>query len=90
MRILIIGGTGLLGGKLVEQAMGKFDVHSTYHGHIVKRPDFHRLDIANHKEAKSLIEELEPGAVVILRRIIKSTSARRKWTGLRQLISTLR
>jgi len=64
MRLLVIGGTGLLGNKLVEQAHERFEVHATYHSSIVKRPNFHKLDVTNRKAVRTLIDELAPGAVV--------------------------
>jgi dTDP-4-dehydrorhamnose reductase len=64
MRILIIGGTGLVGSRLVEQARGRFEVHATCHGHPVRRARFHKLEATDHRAARSLIEELSPGAVV--------------------------
>ncbi len=64
MKILVIGGTGLVGNKIVEQARGKFDVHATYHGQLVKKSKFHKLEVTDHRAVSKLIEELSPGAVI--------------------------
>ncbi len=64
MRILVVGGTGLVGNRLVELASGKFDVHATYHSHSIRKPNFHKLEVTDHRAVRKLIEELSPGAVV--------------------------
>ena len=64
MRILVVGGTGLVGNKLVELGRGKFDVHATYHSHPVRKPNFHKLEVTDRGAARRLIDELSPGAVV--------------------------
>ncbi|MFH1470915.1 MAG: dTDP-4-dehydrorhamnose reductase [Candidatus Micrarchaeota archaeon] len=64
MRILVIGGTGLVGNKVVEQARGKFDVHATYRAHPVRSAGFHKLEATDSRAVKRLIEELSPGAVI--------------------------
>jgi dTDP-4-dehydrorhamnose reductase len=63
--ILIIGGLGLLGNKLVEAARAKFDVDFTYNnGTPWHAEDGHKLDVTNLSAAKKLVHDLAPEAVI--------------------------
>ncbi|MFH1447922.1 MAG: dTDP-4-dehydrorhamnose reductase [Candidatus Micrarchaeota archaeon] len=64
MKVLIIGGTGLLGNNLLELAKGKFEVSATYRNHAIRGPDSYKLEVTDADAVKKLIDELEPGAVV--------------------------
>jgi len=65
-KILVIGGTGLLGLKLVERACGKYEIYSTYHKHEIKNMPCKTfsLDKRNAKETLSLITRIRPDLVV--------------------------
>ncbi len=64
MKLLVIGGTGLLGNKLIELAEGRFEIYSTYHTHEIDSPDSYKLDVTDHNATREIIEEINPGAVV--------------------------
>jgi len=63
--LLIIGGLGLLGNRLVQKAKGKFDVAFTYRsGEPWHDAKGHQLDITDFQATNFLIKELQPDAVI--------------------------
>src|SRR3989338_11050501 len=63
--ILVIGGLGLLGNRIVQKARGKFSVDYTYHtGTSWHSEPGHELDVTDFEAAKNLITELKPDAVI--------------------------
>jgi len=65
-KILIIGGTGLLGFRLTQRACDKHEVFSTYHAHKImsKACGMFPLDVKNYRETLSLITRIRPNVVV--------------------------
>lgn len=67
LRVLITGGTGLLGRSLLETAPAGWDVHATFH---VNPPpaewqrSFHPLDLLDAAAAERLMRQLQPEAVI--------------------------
>jgi len=62
MRILITGGSGLLGGKLLHTLNRKYDVIGTYLNN--ERRDCIKLDITNANEVNLCINELSPKLII--------------------------
>jgi dTDP-4-dehydrorhamnose reductase len=65
-RLLIIGGSGLLGFKCIEEAAKDFDVFATYNarGMESEHCEFWRLDKTNRDEVLSHTERIEPDVVI--------------------------
>jgi dTDP-4-dehydrorhamnose reductase len=67
MKILIIGGSGLLGNKLVEilNNSNDYEVYATYNTRIIKKQHYYYLDITNENEIKKLFDEINPHITVL-------------------------
>jgi dTDP-4-dehydrorhamnose reductase len=67
MKILIIGGSGLLGNKLVEilNNSNDYDVYATYKTRIIKKQQYYYLDITKENEVKKLFDEINPHITVL-------------------------
>jgi dTDP-4-dehydrorhamnose reductase len=66
MKILITGGSGLLGSKIAKYAKEKFEVIATYLTHPISAQGFkaERLDIRSSRQTTNLIEKYNPDVVV--------------------------
>lgn len=66
--LLITGGTGLLGGHLVERAMSGWDVYSTFFRSVPPAGTTFakaaRLDVKNGKEVQALFSEISPSVII--------------------------
>ena len=64
-RILVIGGTGLVGNALVRRwtACGAVVAAATYHAH--PSPDFRRLDMQDEAAVKAALAETKPDLVAV-------------------------
>jgi dTDP-4-dehydrorhamnose reductase len=65
--LLVIGGLGLLGNRIVEKAKGKFSVSYTYHNGDTWHPAEiagHKLDVTDLPASRKLINETKPDAVI--------------------------
>ena len=67
MKVLIIGGSGLLGSNLSFYLSNKFDVLSTYNKHKfeTKKFKFTKLNIENYTEIKNVRKTKVIGQVTI-------------------------
>ena len=67
-RILITGGSGLLGQYINLTAVNKFAIHTTYKNNIGNCKKFHnsKLDILKEVELKKIFEEFQPNTVIHL------------------------
>lgn len=65
-RILITGGSGLLGSNLVRALSGAFDVYATYHSRPTVMPEgkFLPLDIRDEKMVLSVFQTTSPRLVI--------------------------
>jgi len=65
-RILITGGSGLLGSNLVRRLGSAFDVYATYYSHPAFMPDgrFVPLDIRDEKMVRSVFQTVRPRLVI--------------------------
>lgn len=65
-RVLITGGSGFLGGYLVQLATKDFEVYATYHKNPVgfEEVQWRQLDLRNALEVKNLLGEIRPEAII--------------------------
>lgn len=64
MRLLVIGGSGLVGSNIVDAATGAgVKVTSTYHSSKTDRTDT-ALDKTDYEETAAVVEEFEPDAII--------------------------
>ncbi len=64
-KLLVVGGTGLLGMKLVEKASKDYEVQATYLSHKLSMPcEMFPLDIQNSKSVMSLVKRIKPDVVI--------------------------
>lgn len=66
-KIMIIGGSGLLGGHLIHRARGDFEVVATYLGHPIELPGCTSLqmDITDTKGTEKTILSEKPDVVIL-------------------------
>jgi dTDP-4-dehydrorhamnose reductase len=74
-KILITGGSGLLGSTLIRTASDDFDIHATYHTTMlvpdVENCTFHYLEVRNKKMVDDLVLKVNPD--IIIHTIAKSS-----------------
>jgi dTDP-4-dehydrorhamnose reductase len=65
-KLLVIGGSGYLGRRIVAQAQGEWEVVSTFHSHPVRDPGvvWHALDIQREGEVVALVEQVGPTVII--------------------------
>ena len=63
-RLLIIGASGLLGGKLYESCSSDYEVHGIYNAHKPEFKNMHQLDVVKRDSVFKLFEEVKPDLVV--------------------------
>ncbi len=63
-KLLVIGGTGLLGSKILELAKGRFEAYGTYNEHEPKDIKMHKLDACNRDAVFKLIDKIKPDCVI--------------------------
>ena len=64
-RLLITGGSGLLGSNIAKLATSKFDVHATYNENEVNMKNVHFFGIdLTRKEQLAKIEKIKPDFII--------------------------
>lgn len=63
-KILIIGGSGLLGSSMVEVYSRNYQVFSTYNEHQITSQNAYKLDVTQKSETTRLLEKLKPDFVI--------------------------
>jgi len=65
-KILILGGSGLIGNKIIDAAKQKYEVHATFNNREVKNSNcsFSKLDITEDEQVNKLLSEIKPDVVV--------------------------
>ncbi|HQU83940.1 MAG TPA: SDR family oxidoreductase [Pyrinomonadaceae bacterium] len=80
MKILILGGKGMLGHKLVQQLKDKFDVFVTVRNSLTELEKFgfyelpnvfEKIDILDQESIRKIIEEIKPEVIINCVGIIK-------------------
>lgn len=80
MKVLVMGGTGMLGHKLVQQLSPQFEVYTTIRprfDEVVRFKIFDRdrtvdqIDLADENQIKSAIDKIRPDAVIDAAGVIK-------------------
>jgi dTDP-4-dehydrorhamnose reductase len=66
-KLMIIGGSGLLGGHLAQFAKGEYEVVGTYHNHIFELPKIRALqmDITDSQKTMDIIGREKPDYIVL-------------------------
>jgi len=86
MKVLVIGGGGMLGHKLVQSFRGKFDLYTTLRSELSKYENlkiyeagktFPNVDIDDHKSLEIILECLKPEVVINAVGIIKQIPSSR-------------
>lgn len=65
-RVMVIGGSGLLGSKVLKESIKEFDTIGTYNSHpfSMKDVDVKQLDIREYKEAEIIMDQ-NPDCIVL-------------------------
>ncbi len=65
-RILITGGSGLLGSNIARAAAGSFEVYATYHTHVSQIPGCHfmQMNITDKPQVLSVFDRVKPHLVI--------------------------
>src|SRR5215831_10358977 len=80
MKVLVTGGTGMLGHKLVQRLSSKFDVFATVRGTFDQIERFQifdrdrtieRVDLSNESDIRRSIEIVKPNVVVNAAGVVK-------------------
>ena len=65
MKILVIGGSGLLGHKLVDfLKKNNIQVYATYYNNIIEKPNYFNLNITKKNECKKLLNKINPDVII--------------------------
>ena len=66
MRIVITGGSGMLGHRLMRRAASRHDVWGTFHTHPVKIAgcSMMPLDVTKEAEVRARLNEIQPDVVL--------------------------
>jgi len=65
-KIIITGGTGLVGSSIVKTAKEDHNVLATWHSNTIKSKDIlsERIDITNAEDCQNLVERYNPDCVI--------------------------
>ena len=64
MKMLIVGGSGMIGTKIYDHFCKKNDVEMTYLTHKISFGKSHQLDILQKEDAINLIQKINPDVLV--------------------------
>jgi dTDP-4-dehydrorhamnose reductase len=66
MRLLVIGGGGQLGTKIVEQARDRFEVYATYltRKPLLNQSNMFQIDKTNREEVSTILRKIKPQIVI--------------------------
>ncbi|GAG19791.1 unnamed protein product, partial [marine sediment metagenome] len=63
-KVLVLGGSGMLGSKAFEVLQGRFDTYATFRNNSnVPEPSFH-VDVMDFDRVKEVLEWVKPDVVV--------------------------
>lgn len=63
-KLLVIGVSGLLGGRAVELGNGRYVVYGAYNTHEIKGGNFLQLDVTKKQDVFRVIKKLKPDVVI--------------------------
>ncbi len=63
-KLLIIGSSGLVGGRMAELLKDKYEIYGTYNTHEIKGPRIFRLDSTDRASTFKLLEKIKPDCVI--------------------------
>lgn len=64
MKILIIGGSGIIGYNLIQYLIKRNNVHYTFLQNSISEPNGHYLDITNKTSTIKLIKKIRPDVII--------------------------
>jgi len=65
MKIIVIGGSGLLGHKLVDYFKKEdYKVYATYYSNLIEKPNYFNLNITKKNECKKLLNKIKPDVII--------------------------
>jgi len=66
-KLMIVGGSGLLGGHLVHKVFGDYHVVATYLGHPIEIPGCNsmKMDITDSQETEKIILKEQPAVIIL-------------------------
>ncbi len=63
-KILVVGCSGLVGGRLMELAACRYELFGTYNEHEIQGKNIYKLDATDRKNTFRLVEKIKPDCVV--------------------------
>lgn len=63
-RLLVLGGSGLTGYKVLQLTRGRFDAYGTYNARAVANKSLLKLDLFNQIELEKIVSEIRPDIIV--------------------------
>lgn len=63
-RVLIIGVSGLLGGRLFQLGKEKYEIYGTYNDHPMKGENVSKLDVTSKQDVFSLVGSIKPDLII--------------------------
>lgn len=65
-KLLITGGSGFVGGFIIEKAQSKYKVHAAYFTNIIqyKLIQTHKINLAIKEEIQSLLRQIKPDIII--------------------------
>jgi len=89
-RLLVIGASGLLGGKIIDQAKGKFEVFGSCNPAVdgCSTSGLESLDMCSESDVRRIFQELDPN-IVILAAAMTDVDGCEKNPGLAESVNAL-
>lgn len=63
-KLLVIGGSGLIGQKVMELGRSKYEVFGTYNSHKLDDPNMLKMDVAKRAETFEIVQKLKPDFII--------------------------
>ncbi len=63
-KLLVVGSSGLVGGRVLEIAKDRYQIFGTYANHTIKGYNNFKLDARNRTDVFRLIEKIKPNCVI--------------------------